>query len=266
MKVLFDKFDTHTHSNISDGANSPVEMIEAAAAQGLKVFTLTDHFDIHDRFPAKLSPFDGAGQEAVYTRLSKLKQREFGTKFLKGIEIGQAHQFREVAADWLASHEYDFVLAACHIIRGHIDFYHMDYEKNHPDSLLKQYFAELIELCEWGGGEKFDSLAHLAYPLRYMRGLGSLDNHKAAIDKLFKVMVKHEIALEINTGHAVVCPELEQVARFSELGGRLITIGSDSHSVNTIAQRIHEGVRVAKAAGFTECVYYENRKPCFIQI
>jgi histidinol-phosphatase (PHP family) len=268
MKFLF---DTHTHSNISDGSNSPEEMLEGAAAKGLKMLTLTDHFDIHEYFPVHIPPFDGAGQESAYKLLCELKNRDFGIKFLNGIEIGQAHHFKEIAEGWLDSHKYDFVLTSCHIIRGQRDFYHTDYTKNSPDVLLEQYFDELIELCEWGAVSKttqpkrFDSLAHLTYPLRYMKGKGELDKHKSAIDELFTIMVKHEIALEINTGHALICPELPQVRRYRELGGRLITIGSDSHSVNTIAQRIGEGIKIAQSAGFTKCVYYKNRKPHFIR-
>ncbi|MCL1789538.1 MAG: PHP domain-containing protein, partial [Oscillospiraceae bacterium] len=263
-------FDTHTHSNISDGGNSPVEMLESAASKGLEFMALTDHFDVHEKFPAHLSRFDGAGREESYNILSSLKKRDFGVKFLNGIEIAQAHHHKEIAEIWLNSHDYDFVLGSCHIIRGHADFFHTDYEKNDPDMMLTQYFSELIELCKWCSCEsenkKFDSLAHLTYPFRYMKGGGNLNNHKVAIDELFMVVIKHEIALEINTANTVICPGLPQIMRYRELGGRLVTIGSDSHSVETIAQRIDKGIEIAKTAGFTECVYFENRKPCFIKI
>ncbi|MCL2070648.1 MAG: histidinol-phosphatase HisJ family protein [Oscillospiraceae bacterium] len=256
-------FDTHTHTTISDGANSPEEMLERAEDAGFRFLAITDHFDIHDDFPVSRSMFDRAGTEEAYRRLTDLKHRrspECKTDFLKGIEIGQAHQHKEIAENWLDSHNYDFVIASCHIIRKHIDFYHMDYEKNPPDIVLEQYFAELIELCSWcGNNKRFDSLAHLLYPLRYMGGEGDITKHKAAIDELFRLMLKYEIALEINTAKIDVCTELPQVRRYYELGGRLITIGSDSHSVDTIAQGINQGIEVAKAAGFTECAYYKDR-------
>jgi len=265
-------FDTHTHSTISDGGNSPVEMLEAAAAKGLKVLALTDHFDIHNQFPVPCSRFDGAGRESSYQLLTELKQRDFKIKFIKGIEIGQAHQHKEIAEDWLSSHEYDYVLASCHIVRGQCDFYGMDYSKNPPDMLLKQYFTELIELCSWGGQnlnkdhKRIDALAHLTYPLRYMKGGGDLSRHKAAIDELFTVMAEHDIALEINTGSLIPCPEFPQVKRFRELGGRLLTIGSDSHSVSSLCTGISKGAEIAKAAGFKECVYFEQRQPKFIKL
>ena len=267
MKLLC---DTHAHSTVSDGGNTPEEMLTAAANQGLKVFTLTDHFDIHERHPEPLSPFDGAGRESSYKQLCRLKAANLESdtiKFLNGIEIAQAHQYKEIAENWLDTHAYDYVLASCHVIRGHIDFYHMDYVANPPDVLLKQYFAELIELCEWGGASKrIDSLAHLTYPLRYMKGEVDIVKNKSAIDDLFRVLIKYEIALELNTGYALLCPELSLIERYRELGGRLITIGSDAHGVDLIAQRFEAAVETAKTAGFTECVYYQDRKANFVKL
>ncbi|MCL2037066.1 MAG: PHP domain-containing protein [Oscillospiraceae bacterium] len=271
LKILI---DTHTHSNLSDGGNSPQEMLNAAISaaekRGLKVFALTDHFDIHAQSPQPLSPFDGAGRESSYATLSGLKCENPALKFLKGIEIGQAHQFRKIAEDWLNSHEYDFVLGSCHIVRGKIDFYNMDYNANPPNTLLKQYFEELHELCSWcreSGSKHFDSLAHLTYPLRYMRGKGDITEHKSAIDKLFTLMVENEIALEINTGCGnALCPDFPQVKRFYELGGRLITLGSDSHNAGSIGAGITSATEMAKSAGFAECAYYEKRQMKFIKI
>jgi histidinol-phosphatase (PHP family) len=273
MKVLF---DTHTHTTLSDGKHTPAEMLKEADYLGMAFLALTDHFDLHDQFPKPLSMFDGAGREKSYeilTQLQKRQGKDFGVKFLKGIEIGQAHHFKESAESWLNSHEYDYVIASCHIIRNHIDFYHTDYTQNPPDEMLKQYFEELIELCEWGGKgdgngrNRFDSLAHLTYPLRYMPCGVDLSRHSAAIDELFRVMAKHEIALEINTAcNSTFCPELPQVARYRELGGKLIVIGSDSHDIRTLGWGIKDAVKDAKAAGFSECVYYEGRKPKFIEL
>jgi histidinol-phosphatase (PHP family) len=96
-----------------------------------------------------------------------------------------------------------------------------------------------------------------------------LVKHLPAIDGLFRVMARYEIALEINTqtfAQGIVCPELPQVARFSELGGRLVTIGSDSHGIDTLAQGIAQGAEIAKAAGFAECAYFERREVKFIKL
>lgn len=270
MKKLF---DTHTHSDISDGGNSPAEMFNAAAAKGLEFMVLTDHFDIHGQFPAPLSRFDGAGREESYKNLcgvlSDLPPAD--CRFLKGVEIGQAHHYKQIAENWLNGHDYDYVIASCHMIRGHRDFYHIDYTENSPEMLTEQYFTELTELCSWGGiDRKFDSLAHLSYPLRYMgENKADLNNHKAAIDELFKVMVKYDIALEINTAKTEqfrFCPEFPQVKRYYELGGRLITVGSDAHNTDSIAYGVADGVQMAKKAGFTECAYYEKRELKFIAI
>jgi histidinol-phosphatase (PHP family) len=250
-------------------------MLTAAAAKGISVIALTDHFELHEEFPKPLSVFDGAGRESSYEVLTALKSRDFGLTYLKGIEIGQMHHYRESAESWLSAREYDFILGSVHISRGRGDFYHMNYDENPPQVVLEQYFSELTELCDWGGQNRyFDSLAHLTYPLRYMKARGidvdaALNLHLTAIDELFAVMAKHEIALEINTqtyDRGIICPELPLVARFRELGGRLITLGSDSHGIGTLCHGIAQGAAIAKSAGFGECAYFENRQPKFIKL
>ena len=273
-------YETHSHSKLSDGGNTPAEMLSAAEAKGMKVFTLTDHFDIHEHFPAQLSCFDGAGRDSSYRQMLDLKHshdiKGSPTKFMTGIEIGQGHQFRDVANNWLDVHEYDMVIGACHIIRGHIDFYHMDYDRNPPKVVLKQYFAELIEMCTWccercceqvNAQKRFDTLAHMTYPVRYIKANVDLSDYSAQIDELFEIMVKNEIALEINTGKALMnSPDLPQLRRYRELGGRLLTLGSDCHSVDRIAYGLESAVEMAKAAGFSECVYFEKRKPVSVKL
>ena len=37
------RIDLHTHSNASDGTQSPAQVVSAAAEAGLDVFALTDH-------------------------------------------------------------------------------------------------------------------------------------------------------------------------------------------------------------------------------
>ena len=46
MKCIF-KGDLHVHSNISDGANSPKEIVEEAYYKGLNLISITDHDTFH---------------------------------------------------------------------------------------------------------------------------------------------------------------------------------------------------------------------------
>ncbi|MDR0222109.1 MAG: PHP domain-containing protein [Oscillospiraceae bacterium] len=260
-------FDTHTHTTISDGSGSPGEMFAAAAAAGASVVAVTDHLDMDVHLSDNRGDMSGAGDAGAYERLAEAKRgNRAAVKALIGVELGQAHRFPEEAGEWLDGHAYDFVLGSCHAVRGYEDFYRLDRRGLDVEAALRRYFGELLELCEWG---KFDALAHMTYPMRYVGG--DIKNHKAAVDAVFRAMIKNEIALEVNTHdigkrNGKLSPEFPEIKRYRDLGGRLVTVGSDAHRVEAVGNGVSAGIGALLSAGFGECAYYEGRKAKFIKI
>ena len=137
---------------------------------------------------------------------------------------------------------------------------------------MQKYFETIYKLCEWN---KFDSLAHLTYPLRYITGKYKIDvdlsRFKEIIDEILALLIKNEKALEINTSGYFnelkdILPNAEIVKRYKELGGNYITIGSDSHFCDKIGMGIEQGMDAALKCGFTHITVYKNRQPQFIEI
>ena len=130
-------------------------------------------------------------------------------------------------------------------LRDHDDFYHIG-EHNPTEqeisNALHAYFAESLEMVEWG---KFDTLAHITYPLRYMCKAGETPSYKPyrdELDAVLKALIKSDIALEFNTSRilrtdAPKLPDREVYSRYKELGGKLVTIGADAHRTENIASR-----------------------------
>lgn len=152
------------------------------------------------------------------------------------------------------------------------DFYFIDWTKVCVDEILKLYFEELAETAEF---EYFDSLAHLTYPLRYIKDktgkIPDLSVFYEDIDNIFKILIKNNKALEINVSGLfkdlkMTLPDETLVRRFRKLGGKYITLGTDSHSVDFVGKGIKEGIEVAQKAGFTHYTIYENHKPIQIPI
>ncbi|MBQ8847188.1 MAG: histidinol phosphate phosphatase, partial [Lachnospiraceae bacterium] len=56
------------------------------------------------------------------------------------------------------------------------------------------------------------------------------------------------------------------IRRYRELGGRIITIGSDAHKSQNVGAHIKEAVEIIKNAGFEEITLFKNREPRFIKI
>lgn len=265
-------FDFHNHSNQSpDGNNLPKEMVERAIELGMKHYTLTDHLEINKFYDEEFLYEEPVRQSSlIVPQLAK----EFADKIDigYGVELGQPLHDMELTQRMLDTYDYDFIIGSCHMIRGYDDFYFLDYKKIDPQFLMNVYFEELLEMCEWGG---FDVLGHLTYPLRYITGeFGieiNMDEYDDIIADIFKTLIKNGKGIEINTsglrqkiGKAL--PDLYYVKMFRNLGGEILTIGSDAHCTADLGKGVNEGIEIAKQAGFDKVAFFKKRKPEFITI
>ena len=155
------------------------------------------------------------------------------------------------------------------------DFCFIEYDKYTEDGiydLCRQYFEEIYKLCKWG---KFDILSHLTYFLRYIKGGYGIDVDTSRYDEIiaesFRVLIENGKGIEINTSglrqnYGDTFPSLKYVKLFRDLGGELLSIGSDAHTIEDLGKGIADGAEMAKAAGFDRLVYFRKRKPYFINI
>lgn len=262
--------DCHTHSACSpDGNQPPEEMLARAQALGFWAYALTDHCECNQYW----EQYQHRANRA-WEAMGRF-QAPAGLWFLRGVELGQPLQNREGAEEVLARHSYDYVIGSVHNLWGKEDFYFLRYKEMPMErihGLLREYWQEILETIGWGG---FDSLGHLTYPLRYMQGeagvVVDLAPHQEAIDEIFRALIRGEKALEINTSGlrqkiGQTLPSLPLVRRYRELGGRLVTLGSDAHDVSDLGKGIEEGMELLQAAGFQEFAVYRNRRPVMLPL
>lgn len=261
--------DCHTHSdNSSDGADSIMMLCERAAALGFYALAITDHCECDAYFTEE---YDKSIRQSFFETRKAKAVFDGQLKILSGVELGQPLQNLGAAEDALSACEFDFVLASAHILPGMDDFYYMDYTQNEIGSLLKEYFNYVYEMVEWG---KFDSLAHLTYPLRYMVGRGfqvDLSQFHEEIDRILSRLIADGKALEINTSglrQEIGCtmPDLGLVSRYRELGGTYITIGSDAHRWADVGAGVEDGMQLAQRGGFKHFTLFEKRTPRLVPI
>ena len=130
----------------------------------------------------------------------------------------------------------------------------------------------MLELAKWN---KFDSLAHITYPLRYIQGFQKIPVDMKPYDELIREILKtvaqNGKAIEINTstmrqGLGMTMPSLEYVKLFRELGGEHVTIGSDAHWAKDIGSHLEVGMDMLKEAGFDTFTVYRRREPKQLKI
>jgi histidinol-phosphatase (PHP family) len=262
--------DSHTHSDCSrDGTDPVMMMCERAASLGLYSLTVTDHCECdtyrEERYDKSIV------QSFFETRKAKVVFRD-RLHVYAGVELGQPLQNLPAAEETLAGGAFDFVLASIHSLQGMEDFYYLQYTEETVDTLLIQYLDELMRMVLWG---RFDSLAHLTYPLRYIfsnSGLRvDLSRFQERIDAILSGLAEKQLALEINTSGlrqpiGETMPTVELVSRFKKLGGRYVTIGSDAHRWADVGAGVEEGMAVAAKAGFQHFTIYERREPRLLPI
>lgn len=273
MAIYKNRTDLHMHTSSSfDGNYSADAMTESAITHELATIAFTDHFDVDFYERHNL----GLRQQTSYEDICLAKEK-YADKIsiLRGIEMGQPTYDVALTEKSLAKYEYDFIIGSIHNLREMPDFGDLRYREMPLDeiySLLDKYFEEELILAKWNG---FDTLAHLTYPMRYIVQAGrnevELSRYDGITDEIFRTLIANGKALEINTSGlrqpiGKTMPTENYVRRFKELGGELLTLGSDAHFTEHTGAGIDEGYAIAERCGFEYVTYFKDRKPVQVKI
>lgn len=277
--------DCHTHTQFSVDSEADInQMIERACELRLAAYAITDHCECNRWYSESHYPdedtyrfFDfGKDFESSISAVTKLKEKYDGRfNLICGVEIGQALHDVEIAEKIIGDSRLDFIIASIHQLPQTEDFAFIDYTQYTIDGiyeLLERYFNEILKLSHWG---KFDVLGHLTYTLRYIKGNFGIDIDISRFDELiaeiFCTLIYNSCGIEINTSglrqsYGDTFPSLKYVKLYRELGGEILSIGSDAHTVEDLGKGVREGAEIAKEAGFIHLCYFKRRKPVFIEI
>lgn len=256
----------HFHSICSfDGEHPLVDMCRAAAEAGIGELCLTDHCDLIDEHG---KPDDSFSWEKEDQQLARARREYPALTIRRGIELGQAISRPEAAKLVLSELDIDFVLGSMHVSPGGQDYYWIDYQsKQQCFSLIEEYLQCLLELSRT---DYYDSMAHLTYPLRYMRGRDGISVDFTPYDDLvyeiLKTLVERGKALELNTsgyrtGDGEPMPPEYILRMYRQLGGDLVTIGTDAHEPKYMASGLEKGLALLERCGFRYITCYEKRSP-----
>ena len=184
---------------------------------------------------------------------------------LMGLEIGLTDAYLPLNKT-TADGDYDYIIGSIHFVDGN-DVYR-DYRDIAPleaDVYCRRYLTYAKEMVEISGF--FDALAHIDYICRYCASADTLfeyANFPMEFDALFKLIAERNLALEINTsrfqhGARVIKQLLPIYTMFKQLGGKWVTIGSDSHNAESLGRYFKQALEIARHAELTP-VYFKERK------
>lgn len=257
-------FDYHMHTILSyDGHNTPEQMLDAARKAGLKEICFTDHIDYDPLDPARKLWFDTDAYSAAYDRL----QAE-GIKIRRGFEFGMLEDNREQFRKDVERRQFDYILGSVHFVDGLDPYFDPFWQDKTMDVAELRYFENLLDCVRVH--DDFDALGHLTYisktwanptkrPIRF-------EVYRQITDEIMKLLVSKGKGMEVNTSGKDPCgvflPSVEYLHRFKELGGSIVTVGSDAHDPSRVGQYCREACRmVCDIFGYV-CTF-ENRQPIF---
>ncbi len=264
--------DYHLHTHHSGDSEAPMEdMIERAVGLGLREICFTEHQDLDypeipglpkDKFTLITDPY----REELFS-LKKKYQDKINIGF--GVELGlQLGDTIRKNREYMAQYEFDFVIGSIHLMDNQ-DFYYPEvWEGSTIDEMYRRCFELTLENITLFGD--FDVLGHLDYITRYSPDKGaSYDPEKFVdiIDEILKRLIEDGKGLDINSKVLFTNPGGNPnphpfiLRRFKELGGQIITFGSDAHVPEGIAAGFDITGRMALEAGFTEYYTFDRRTP-----
>ena len=257
-------FDYHMHTKISyDADGDPKQMVKAAAAGGLKEICFTDHLDYRIQIPRAETTFRLEDYSHAYNDL-----KESGLLIRKGVEIGiTPWNAEEIDAD-LAKRQYDFVLGSLHFIDDEDPYFPDFWEGKTVLQAEEMYFEEMLKCLQVH--DNFDVLGHLTYiskvPAHPATRKMPLEDYHEIVAEVMKVLISKGKGIEVNTSGMDRCGEFlpgEAYLRlFKDLGGKIVTVGSDAHAANRVGQYTHDACRLVNEIFGYVCTF-EDRKPIF---
>ena len=251
--------DAHLHTDLSPDSAVPIDVYAAAALErGISEIAITDHVDFEPGAPAfAYSTFDD--RERI-VRGAAERWGPQGVQIRFGVELTYDRSWEGDIREHLARHGYDFTIGSVH------DRVDSNYNAHRVGAwvrgrslaeIVAPYFDEVEAAARSG---LFDAIGHIDGVKRYLFPHVKPADFEAApglYEPILHALLETGTALEVNTSglrYSIrqTFPYPAIVARFRELGGRAVTIGSDAHRADQLSWGLADGYGIASDAGFSE--------------
>lgn len=264
-------YDFHIHTSYSDDCSFEMESyIVPALEKGLKGICFTDHIDID--YPRDTIKFL-LEYEPYLIELNRLRDKyRSKLEIFLGIEFGMQPHILDTDTSFFSGKNFDYVLGSIHSTSKK-ELYGGGYLEGITEHQgIVNYFTEMLYCVK--NFKSYNNLGHLDAISRYVSQ--ETKPYKAAkyidyIEEILKAVIESGKGIELNTsgkryGLGNFHPEPSIVKLYKQLGGEIVTLGSDSHSNSTLAYGFEEAMDVLVSCGFKYYAIYREGKPDFIKI
>ena len=262
-------FDFHLHSSLSFDAKDNIEAFaKMARKKNISEICFTEHIEPAHNYDI---PWDGwIDLDAYKKEIARVQAIYSDIKIRVGLELGLDVNKADEIAEYVEKTPLDFVIASQHLIEGE-DPYYPEYFENKTKYEAEKLYLETLLACLKAYHGKFNVVGHIGYVNHYARkGNYKYTEYPDLLDEILKHTIACGAGIEINTSgyntNKEPMPTADVVARFHELGGEIITIGSDAHSIYNIGYHINDAIEILKTLNIKYICTFENMKAIFHKI
>ena len=255
--------DYHVHTYFSDDSTCPMEdMLRRAVELGLDELAFTEHVDYGVKTDLNCD------YAAYFDELARMQERFAGRLTIRrGIEFGvQTHTVEQFQKDF-ERYPFDFVILSNHQI-GDREFWRGEYQQGKSqEEIHRDYYTAILEVMQLY--RNYSVLGHLDMIKRY-NPYGDYPDEKVMdlVDAILRRAIADGKGIEINTSCfryklKDLTPSRTILRRYHELGGEVLTFGSDAHKTENLAERMDEARDAARSIGFRYFCTFEGMTPTF---
>lgn len=267
--------DYHMHTSFSGDSETPMEkMIEKGISLGLKNMCFTEHMDMDFPYtkPEEEGMFELNTDSYLFDLIKYKEKYADKMNIYFGVELGiQPHISKELAK-YAKEYDFDFIIASSHLCNKKDPYYPKFYEGRSEEEAYREYFTSILDNLR--KFSNFDVYGHLDYVVRYGPNKDrdySYDKYKDVLDNILNWLIEHEKGIEVNTGGIhyglkELNPCTDIIRRYRELGGEIVTVGSDAHTPERIAEGFGRVEEILKACGYKYYTVFAKRSPEYVKL
>ncbi len=262
--------DFHLHTSFSGDSQTPPErQIEQAIALGMKRICITDHHD----YDVICNTDFSLDIPAYFPAMEKLREQfKDQIQIEIGIELGLQRHITDYLNQLAESWPFDYIIGSSHFIDGLDPYYPPFFEGRTEQEAYARFFEVSQKRVQTM--DCFDSYGHLDYVVRYGPNRNReyrFSDYQEWIDPLLKTLIERGKGLECNTGGfhyglGQPNPSTDILKRYRQLGGEIITVGSDAHVPEKLGYDFPRAAELLSACGFRYYTVFHQRKPEFLKL
>ena len=248
----------HTHTTFCHGADHPEELVLEAIRLGCPEIGFSCHaYTSFDDSYCMSRAVTKEYRECITDLKHKYADR---IKVLLGIE-------QDFYSDDTPE-GYDFVIGSVHYVGGYDPYLKEYWNGKSVREAFEEYLLKTLDAVR--ANADFDVLGHISYVCKSPNNLSHVPLHYADFsdicDEIMKTLAHNGKGMEINTSGVDRCgvflPTIDFIKRYKELGGEIVTVGSDAHVSENVGKYIGGALEIARETFGYVCTF-EQRKPIF---